>query len=303
MATTDLDRTRTTLPPATPSGNDGVSPRAVLAGIGGLAILIGPFVFVSQWAISFLFDVESVGPEYLPSISHAFHSPVAKPFFVAMLGAAALMFMAYRGWTTRSPGADRALAILCSASGCLVVLFPTSPCPMPATGVSELWPDYVKAFQVVHFSAASTLFIALILIARCRFIDSSGGDENFKAWKRVRNGVYRCCSNIMIAAVVGMVVCGIIEYLRGTDLPFLYVLIGEWVALSGFGVAWLVKGQFLLAYSGGLCPMPRNYAEQSSGQTNRRTYSWLSSRPQACSVCVQINSILDSLFKVLGRFR
>lgn len=134
MATTDLDRTRTTLPPATPSGNDGVSPRAVLAGIGGLAILIGPFVFVSQWAISFLFDVERVGPEYLPSISHAFHSPVAKPFFVAMLGAAALMFMAYRGWTTRSPGADRALAILCSASGCLVVLFPTSPCPMPATG-------------------------------------------------------------------------------------------------------------------------------------------------------------------------
>lgn len=146
------------------------------------------------------------------------------PFLTGILTAAAIVLMCYDGYDWR----DNVVTTISGIFGIMIVLFPCK-CTVSA--------DYVGAFQLpvnvsnfIHCFSACAFFILLSI--NSLFLFTLG--ESKTKMKKIRNVIYRVCSIGMLAALVLMV------------LPvsfFAKTFIVEAIALTFFGISWLVKGQ------------------------------------------------------------
>lgn len=152
------------------------------------------------------------------------------PFLTGILTAAAIVLMCYDGYDWR----DSVVTTISGVFGIMIVLFPCN-CTVAT--------DYVGAFQLpvkvsnlIHCFSACTFFILLSINSLFLFTLGESGTK----MKKIRNIIYRVCGIGMLSALILMI------------LPinfFAKTFIVEAIALTFFGISWLVKGQIFNLFS------------------------------------------------------
>lgn len=147
------------------------------------------------------------------------------PALTGILTAASIVLMCYSGYDWR----DNVITTVTGAFGIMIVLFPN------ACAVSG---DIVGFFQlpvatshIIHCVVAATFFILLSI--NSLFLFTLGENTSTKQ-KKIRNIVYRVCGIGMACSLVLMIIP--VEFFAKT-------FIVEALALTFFGVSWLVKAQ------------------------------------------------------------
>lgn len=147
------------------------------------------------------------------------------PALTGILTTAAVVLMCYDGYELK----DDIVTTLSGVCGLLIVLFPCNCAISPErVGLFQL-PANVS--HIIHCVSAVLFF--LLLAYNSMFLFTIGEGEQTKQ-KKIRNIIYRVCAVGMLAALILM------------PLPiqfFAKTFIVETIALTFFGISWLVKGQ------------------------------------------------------------
>lgn len=200
--------------------------------IGYTGLTLGPLL------IGFFFFLHPDCP-LPPSISHFYYTSLGT-YFTGSLIAIALFLFFYSG----PEAVDRATARMASACACVVAFCPTSPyCPSCLSCQTiKMIPNYFQT--LLHYSAA--IFLFLLLAYFCLFLFTRTHPHHPPTAEKLRrNRVYRCCGWVILLSLLGM------AFVEFNWLPFqlsVYhpILVGETIALSVFGISWLVKGAVFL---------------------------------------------------------
>jgi hypothetical protein len=171
------------------------------------------------------------GLAFEPSISCYYYTG-ARNVFVGSLCAIAMFMVFTRGYDFR----DEIAGIFSGTCALGVAFFPTDPC---ACGVE-------RRLHVgkIHLACAALLFLTLAYFC-FRLFTMSAKNRELTPRKIVRNRFYYGCGSVIIFSIIMIVVLSLrhVTYLPGhfgSDFVF------ETTALIAFGVAWLVKGEFIL---------------------------------------------------------
>lgn len=146
------------------------------------------------------------------------------PALAGILTTAAVVLMCYKGYDWR----DEIVTTLSGIFGLMIVIF---PCECPIS------PNIVGFFQlpvcisnIIHTAAAVIFFILLAINSMFLF---TLGESNTKQ-KHIRNIIYKICG-------IGMF-CTLPLLIIPIQFPAKIFII-ETIALTFFGISWLVKGQ------------------------------------------------------------
>jgi len=146
------------------------------------------------------------------------------PALSAVLTAASIVLMTYDGYDLK----DNLITTISGVFGICIVLFPCSGViDEPNVGYFQI---PVNISNVIHCVSAGIFFI---LLAINSFFLFTKGEENPTKEKKIRNLIYRICGIGMTGSFLLM------------PLPhfFAQAFIVEAIALTFFGISWLVKGQ------------------------------------------------------------
>lgn len=150
------------------------------------------------------------------------------PALAGILTTASVVLMTYDGYDLQ----DNIVTTISGVFGIMIVLFPCNCSIAPAyVGFFQL---PVKVSSAIHCTAAVIFF--LLLAYNALFLFTKHGDE-MTAQKKKRNKVYVICGIGMIVSMALM------------PMPIHFpakTWIVEMLALSFFGVSWLVKGDAFL---------------------------------------------------------
>lgn len=147
------------------------------------------------------------------------------PALTGILTAASIVLMCYSGYDWR----DNVITTVTGAFGIMIVLFPNN-CAVSGelVGFFQL---PVETSHIIHCVAAATFFILLSI--NCMFLFTLGEETPTKQ-KKIRNVVYEVCGLGMILSLVLMAIP--IKFFAKT-------FIVEALALTFFGISWLIKAQ------------------------------------------------------------
>lgn len=169
-------------------------------------------------------NTTGVPAEFWPTLSISATYYIC-PALTGILTAASVVLMCYDGYSLR----DNIVTTISGIFGIMIVLF---PCACTVSG------EMVGFFQLpvaisntIHCASACAFFILLSI--NSLFLFTVGEKEPTKQ-KKIRNIIYRVCGIGMICALILMV------------LPvsfFAKTFVVEAIALTFFGISWLVKGQ------------------------------------------------------------
>ena len=162
------------------------------------------------------------------SLSGYYYSDL-RNVFVGTLCAIGVFLVSYRGYGRL----DDFVSTVAAVAGVGVALFPTSPvAPTPAE----------HAIGVAHLVLAGIFFLSLAFFCLFLFTKTDGTPT---PRKRSRNVVYRACGVVMLASLVLIAVNAAFFNAQTVSVhPTVWL---ESLAVLAFGVAWLVKGETLLA--------------------------------------------------------
>ena len=200
----------------------------VFAGVLGMTLpwiaLLGAYIVAQK-------SPELIKPgfwEYL-SISETYY---ITPALAGVLTTAAVVLMSYKGYGLL----DHVITSISGVFGILIVLFPCS-CPMAEgetlVGFFQLSADLSNK---IHCTSAVIFFLLLAFNSICLFTkDGSDKDQKqeLSKQKKIKNIIFRVCG-------VGML-CGMALVLLPTFNA--QIFIAEAIALTFFGISWLVKGE------------------------------------------------------------
>lgn len=147
------------------------------------------------------------------------------PALTGILTAASVVLMCYDGYSLR----DNIVTTISGVFGIMIVLFPCA-----CTVSSEMVGFFqlpVAISNTIHCASACAFFILLSINSLFLF---TIGEKAPTKQKKIRNIIYRVCGIGMICALILMV------------LPvsfFAKTFVVEAIALTFFGISWLVKGQ------------------------------------------------------------
>ena len=169
-------------------------------------------------------NTTGVPAEFWPTLSISATYYIC-PALTGILTAASVVLICYDGYSLR----DNIVTTISGVFGIMIVLF---PCACTVSG------EMVGFFQLpvaisntIHCASACAFFILLSI--NSLFLFTLGEKEPTKQ-KKIRNIIYRVCGIGMICALILMV------------LPvsfFAKTFVVEAIALTFFGISWLVKGQ------------------------------------------------------------
>ena len=178
-----------------------------------------------------LFGAEQNMPGWYMSISATYYAS-SKVCMIGLLFTASVFFLCYTGYDWR----DRVMAVV-QAVGCLgVVVFPCRTPGAPDTvGMFDL---PINVSHTIHMASATMLFFAFAV--NIFFLFTLGDERNEK--KRQRNLVYRVCGITIFAFAVFLVLkrTPVFAWVPGW---FPYTWFCEFIMLTAFSVAWLVKSE------------------------------------------------------------
>lgn len=206
--------------------------------VGWLGILF-PFIMVAG---SLLFGETGMRL----SISQYYHSPMGD-LFVGILCAQGVFLFAYRGYQydPNKPGhtffirlSDNAAGNIAALGAVGTALFPTVECDVSGCGYT------LSAY--LHWFFSALFFLTLSYI--CLFLFVQTGDVEPTIQKKKRNRIYRSCGYIMLAAMAGAIIKGLLpgdlEAAVDTLNPIFWL---ETVAILAFGFSWFVKSEAIFA--------------------------------------------------------
>ena len=164
------------------------------------------------------------------SISAYYHTPMGD-VFVGTLCAIGVFLMSYKGYERKDDIAGDLACIF--AIG--VALVPTAP-DLGATPLQEL-------MGTIHLVFASAFFLTLAWFSLFLFTKSDPSLPPTPR-KRQRNAVYRLCGILMLLCLAGIVLVKIVPGFGQSGNPVYWL---EALAITAFGLSWLVKGEAILA--------------------------------------------------------
>ena len=178
-----------------------------------LRLLMGFIALLMPWVVYHI-----AGDPELESISASYHTD-AQDIFVGMLFIVGAFLLAYRG-TTRWQGFASKVG---AAAAILVAIFPTS--------TSRLDLDSGG----VHYAAALALFSVLAYFCYVFWTATKGGP----VVEQRRGPYYLGCGIIMLASMSVIAVAKAVGVADELGITFW----GEAIALTAFGVAWIIAGK------------------------------------------------------------
>lgn len=168
----------------------------------------------------------------------AYYYTVMRNAFVGILCAVSFYLFSYNGYDTK----DRILSGFCGLASLGVAFLPTSVDPPLTNCVNEVVAGSI--ISTMHFLSALAFFSISAYVSLFQF---TKGSSSPTAQKLRRNRVYRICGIVMIFCIIAI---GLYTAVLKEQIPGLVKLNPifwlETFALWGFGISWLVKGEFLL---------------------------------------------------------
>ena len=153
------------------------------------------------------------------------------PPLAGILTTAAVVLMCYKGYTLK----DHIVTTISGVFGILIVVFPCRCAIATEDMLVGFFQLPVKISHIVHCTSA-VLFFILLAYNSIRLFTQTGNQNNMTDQKKIRNIVYRVCGIGMLCSMALMVI----------PVPFFAkTFIVEAIALTFFGISWLVKGGFL----------------------------------------------------------
>ena len=153
------------------------------------------------------------------------------PALTGILTTAAIVLMCYDGYDRK----DDIVTTLAGVCGLLIVLFPCDCCIIKPTDCVGMFQLKAENSHIIHSVSAVCFFLLLSYMSICRFTKTRENKENEQTEQKLtRNTIYRICGYGMLAALVFI------------PLPIRFpakTFIVEAIALTFFGISWLVKGQ------------------------------------------------------------
>ena len=207
----------------------------VFAGFLGMTLpwiaLLGAYIF------------SNARPDSIPehfweklSISETYY---VTPALAGILTTAAVVLMSYKGYNLL----DHVVTSISGLFGIMIVLFPCS-CPMAEgdtlVGFFQL---PAKVSDIIHCTSAVLFFILLAFNSLFLFTQGesqkntngeAGQKQNLSKEKRIKNIIFRVCGIGMLSVMILI------------PLPiqfFAKIFVVEAIALTFFGIGWLVKGE------------------------------------------------------------
>ena len=205
----------------------------VFAGVLGMTL---PWI-----AMLGAFIVSKAQPQTMPaefwtklSISETYY---LTPALAGILTTAAVVLMSYKGYSLL----DHVITSISGVFGIMIVLFPCN-CPMVTNetlvGFFQL---PAKTSDIIHCTSAVIFFILLAFNSIFLFTkDGNDKNQELSKQKKIKNFIFRVCG-------VGMLGGMALVLFPTFDAQ---IFIAEAIALTFFGISWLVKGEVfgLLAY-------------------------------------------------------
>ncbi|WP_163438414.1 hypothetical protein [Fibrobacter succinogenes] len=201
----------------------------VFAGVLGMTL---PWI-----AMLGAFIVSKAQPQIIPSdfwtelsISETYY---VTPALAGVLTTAAVVLMSYKGYSLL----DHVITSISGVFGIMIVLFPCN-CPMVKDETLVGFFQLTAAVSNKIHCTAAVIFFLLLAFNSLFLFTKDGNDKNqeLTKQKKIKNIIFRLCG-------VGML-CGLIM----VPLPLegiipAKVFIAEAIALTFFGISWLVKGE------------------------------------------------------------
>ena len=198
----------------------------VFAGVLGMTL---PWI-----AMLGAFIVSKAQPQTMPaefwtklSISETYY---LTPALAGILTTAAVVLMSYKGYSLL----DHVITSLSGVFGIMIVLFPCN-CPMVTNetlvGFFQL---PARISDIIHCTAAVIFFILLAFNSIFLFTkDGNDKNQELSKQKKIKNFIFRVCG-------VGMLGGMALVLFPTFDAQ---IFIAEAIALTFFGISWLVKGE------------------------------------------------------------
>ncbi|WP_424187067.1 DUF998 domain-containing protein [Actinokineospora sp. G85] len=161
------------------------------------------------------------------SISGYYHGSL-RDVFVGSMCAVGVFLISYRGYDR----VDEVVGNIAAVAAIGVALFPTAPAG--ADGAE-------RVVGVLHLVFAAVFFLALAFF--CLVLFRRSDDPAPTPRKRARNGVYLACGLVIVASLALIALCALLD-LASALRPALWL---ETAAILAFGLAWLTKGEAVLA--------------------------------------------------------
>ncbi|MBK6546022.1 MAG: DUF998 domain-containing protein [Saprospiraceae bacterium] len=172
----------------------------------------------------------------LHSVSAYYHSPMQN-VFVGILCVIAMFLFTYRGPKKEDSWAANFACIFCLG----VAFLPTTP--------DNSQPDCIVCYQyhfgVLHKISAVSFFLCLSYFSLILF-PKTHEDHIPTAEKLNRNIVYRVCGYVMLGCMASIAIIAILIYFKIISDIDSYVFWFECIALTFFGISWIVKGGWFL---------------------------------------------------------
>lgn len=222
--------------------NAGISYNKLRQAIGWLGILLPLLVYL---------ETQFVGDcHYLQdSISHYYYT-VSNSFFVGILWGLGLVLLFYPTYKTdpKNEGILTSIAGLCSIC---VSLFPTTQHSNNSCSIFMCCSPWSVAGirPWIHYSCAATMLLIFAYMSAYIFTKTTKGNdlrEPQHRWKNRRNKIYRLSGLFTFASVLTIGILTLLENFYGCHFYPKYTFWLEVTALVPFGIAWLVKGGFIL---------------------------------------------------------
>ena len=147
------------------------------------------------------------------------------PALAGILTTAAVVLICYKGYDWR----DELVTTISGIFGLMIVIFPCD-CSAASSNIVGFFQLPIAISNVIHLASAVIFFILLAINSLFLF---TLGESDTKQ-KRIRNIIYKVCGIGMFCTLFLLV------------LPIQFsakIFIVEAIALTFFGVSWLVKGQ------------------------------------------------------------
>ena len=187
---------------------------------------IGWIGILMPWVVRAVANMRG-GTPFLMSIS-AYYYTSGRDIFVGSLFAAGLFLGFYKG--SLNSLQDRILAVIWGLAAAFIGLIPMNPCGDPQLTCGD------PAHQTFHFIPVTVFFAINIYMTLFRC--SKPSQLPVTPEKHQRNKTYIACGVVMIASVLTI---AYFDYVRRS------IFVPEAIAIAFFGIAWLVKGQIVLA--------------------------------------------------------